>query len=112
MNQEREKFLNLTTPPARLNVEEAAWYLGFAPHDIPVLVAKGLIRPLGHPGDGTVKFFAFVALEELRNDPKWLARATDAMIEHWREKNGRKSKNGERLLSQDNTPDHLAEAAA
>jgi hypothetical protein len=89
MDPEREKFLNLKTPPARLNVEQAAWYLGFAPHDVPVLVAKGLLKPLGHPANGTVKFFGLVHLEELRNDSKWLARATDIIIEHWRCKNNR-----------------------
>jgi hypothetical protein len=93
MDPQREKFLKLTTQPARLNVEEAAWYLGFAPHDIPVLVAHGLLKPLGHPADRTVKFFAFVNLEGFHNDPKWLARATDTMIQHWRGKNGRKAEN-------------------
>jgi len=94
MDQQREQFLNLKTPPARLNVEETAWFLGFSPHDIPVLVSNGLLKPLGHPTDSTVKFFAFVTLQELRTDPKWLARATDKMIEHWRGKNARKTKNG------------------
>lgn len=91
MELEREKFLNLKTAPARLNVQEAAWYLGFAPHDIPVLVSHGLLKPLGHPADQSVKFFALVTLAELRSDAKWLARATDAMIQHWRGKNARKA---------------------
>ena len=110
MNPEREKFLNLKTAPARLNVEEAAWYLGFSPHDIPVLVSKGLLKPLGHPAGATVKFFAFVYLQELRNDTKWLARATDAMIDHWRGKNARKSKNGELFSS--HVPERFAETTA
>ena len=112
MDPQREKFLNLKTPPARLNVEEAAWYLGFASHDIPVLVSSGLLKPLGHPGDGTVKFFAFVTLEELRSDPKWLARATNTMIEHWRGKNARKSKNNERFTPQDEMGEHVSVATA
>jgi hypothetical protein len=91
MDAQREKFLNLKTPPARLNAEEAAWYLGFAAHDIPVLVSHGLLKPLGHPGDQSVKFFALVTLAELRSDPKWLSRATDTMLQHWRGKNARKS---------------------
>ena len=52
--------------------EEAAWYLGFAAHDIPVLVANGLLKPVGHPADNAVKFFALAALEPLRSDTKWL----------------------------------------
>ena len=101
MNPEREAFLSLKSPPARLTAEEAAWYLGFAPHDIPILVSKGLLKSLGHPSGYNVKFFALVALLKHRNDPKWLARATDAISGHWREKNGRKYKTGH-LISQRN----------
>src|SRR5580692_5480678 len=88
---EREKFLNLKQVPARLTAEETAWYLGFSAHDIPILVANGLLKPLGHPGDNAVKFFAYAAIESLRVDVKWLARATDTMLEHWRKKNARKT---------------------
>src|SRR4051812_44563235 len=91
MDPQRERFLNLKTAPARLNVEEAAWYLGFASHDIPVLVSQGLLKPLGNPSGGSVKFFAFIALEELHDDAKWLARATNIIMEYWRKKNARKS---------------------
>ncbi|HEY3863148.1 MAG TPA: hypothetical protein VGO59_14795 [Verrucomicrobiae bacterium] len=91
MHPEKEKFLNLKAVPARLTVEEAAWYLGFAAHDIPVLVANGFLKPLGHPGDNAVKFFALASLEPLRSDVKWLSRATDAMLDHWRKKNARKT---------------------
>jgi hypothetical protein len=87
MEQQKERFLNLRTSPARLTVEETAWYLGFAPHEIPVLVSKGLLKPLGHPGQNTVKYFALAALQEIRLDSKWLSRATDAITERWREKN-------------------------
>jgi hypothetical protein len=91
MQQDKERFLNLRLVPARLTAEESAWYLGFAAHDIPVLVAKGLLKPLGHPADNAVKFFAWVALEPLRSDTKWLSRATDTMLDHWRTKNARKT---------------------
>ncbi len=93
MDPQREKFLNLKTPPARLNVEETAWYLGFASHDIPVLVSHGLLKPLGHPTDQSAKFFASVTLAELKSDTKWLARATDTMTQHWRAKNASKAQN-------------------
>jgi len=73
--------------PARLTAEGAAWHLGFAAHDIPVLVANGLLKPLGHRADNAVKFFAVAALEPLRGDLKWLSRATDTMLDHWRKKN-------------------------
>src|SRR5213594_1648561 len=96
MQQDIERFLNLRNLPARVTTEQAAGYLGLSPHEIPVLVARGLLRPLGHPTPNTVKFFATVTLKELWQDVKWLAKATDALKEHWRIKNAHK-KNGEPL---------------
>jgi hypothetical protein len=98
MQQERQYFLNLKTLPARLTAEEVAWYLGFAAHDIPVLVASGLLKPLGHPAENCAKLFAFAAIEPLRTDVKWLSRATDAMLDHWRKKNARKIADSQPVL--------------
>ena len=96
MNQAKKDFLFLSTPPARLGVNETAWLLGFNEHDIPVLVAAGLLRPLGRPTASGSKFFATVELQNLRSDTRWLARASDAMVNHWRNKNaGRRNKGGE-----------------
>ena len=89
MNPERKDLLSLKTPPARLNAEEAAWYLGFAPHDVPILVAAGLLKPLGRPPRASTKYFAAATLEQLRSDVKWLARASDVIVGHWQKKNGR-----------------------
>ena len=69
--------------------EEAAWFLGFTAHDIPILVSVGLLKPLGHPPSSGVKFFAAAKLQELRNDVAWLARASDAISKHWQAKNAR-----------------------
>src|SRR6266576_3403974 len=87
MNNERRELLNLRNLPARLEVEEAGWYLGFAPHAIPILIGAGLLKPLGHPPRNGAKDFATVTLAELRNDPQWLARASDAVMRHWQRKN-------------------------
>lgn len=91
MQQEREHFLNLKSPPARLTAEKTAWFLGFSPHEIPVLMARGLLKPLGHPPTNGQKYFAAAALEDLRRDEKWLGKASDAIVEYWRLKNIRKS---------------------
>jgi hypothetical protein len=99
MDQEREKFLNLREKPARVTVEEAAWILRCAMHDIPILVANGLLKPLGHPVDNATKFFAYDTLQELKHDLKWLARVTDAISEHWKLKNARKSENAGQFSS-------------
>lgn len=87
MNQERKDFLNLVTPPARLAQREAAWYLGFAENDISILVSVGLLKPLGRPPTSGSKYFGLTELQMLRNDPRWLAKASDATVNHWRKKN-------------------------
>ncbi|HEX3855729.1 MAG TPA: hypothetical protein VHY30_00355 [Verrucomicrobiae bacterium] len=86
MQQDKEQFLNLKTHPARLKVEEAAWFLGFSPHEIPLLVSDGILKPLGHPVQNAPKFFALAALDELRRDIKWLNKASEAICQHWRDK--------------------------
>jgi hypothetical protein len=77
---ERDKFLNRKSHPGRLTVEETAWALGFSTHEIPVLVAVKLLKPLGNPVPNAVKWFAADTVEELRHDLKWLSRATDPVM--------------------------------
>ncbi len=88
MRDDRYRFLTISAHlPARLEIEQAAWFLGFNTYDIPVLVAAKLLKPLGRPAVTGHKFFATVELEELRKDAQWLARASDAIVKHWRDKN-------------------------
>ena len=87
MNQHRKDFLSLRNLPARLGIAETAWYLGFSENDIPVLISAGLLKPLGRPTQTGSKYFAAVELQELRNDSRWLAKASDAIVNHWRAKN-------------------------
>lgn len=68
MNHEREQFLALETKPARLSVEETAWYLGFNESEISILLALGMLKPIGHPPKNGRKYFALVELERLRNN--------------------------------------------
>jgi len=88
--EQQNEFLSWKVLPARLDVCQTAWFLGFKPHDIPVLTSAGLLKPLGHPVRNCVKHYATENLEALRDDEKWLARATDTISSHWREKNARK----------------------
>ena len=98
MNQEKKDFLSFVTPPARLGINEAAWLLGFNEHDISVLVSGGLLKPLGRPTATGSKYFAAVELQSLRMDTRWLAKASDAIVNHWRSKNsGRKHLRSEKL---------------
>ncbi|MGH7988679.1 MAG: hypothetical protein ACREDS_00585 [Limisphaerales bacterium] len=82
--------MNLKTLPGRVRMEEAALLLGFSTHEIPILVSNGLIKPLGHPPVTGVKYFSIVALEELRRDEKWLAKASDCIVQYWQDVNQRR----------------------
>ena len=83
-------FLALPLLPVRLNALETAWYLGFQPHEVSILTGAGLLEPLGHPPANTPKFFSTGSLAELRDNQKWLEKATDAISTYWRRKNGQK----------------------
>lgn len=90
MNPERHQFLSLLRQaPARLTVDEAAWFLGFQAHEIPLLIARHLLIPLGDPAPCGTKYFAFSELERLRANRPWLARASHAVIVYRRDKNRR-----------------------
>lgn len=91
MNDERKDLLNLTILPARLNGEETARFLGFKPHDIPVLLKAGLLKPLGKPLPNGDKYFATVVLTELRQNVSWLSKATLVVSQHWKERNAGKT---------------------
>jgi hypothetical protein len=98
LNIERKEFLSVIQMPARIVAEEAAWLLGFAPHDIPVLVNAGLLKPLGHPPASGTKFFAMATILKLRDDLNWLARASDVIVRHWQTKNARKKSKGHSVM--------------
>ena len=82
----------LGLPPARLTAEQAAWVLNCQPHDVPVLVAARLLKPLGNPPPNSVKFFASLELLELIKDRSWLVKFTNALNQHWQRKNTAKRK--------------------
>ncbi len=89
-DEQQAEFLSWKIAPARLNASQAAWYLGFELHEITILIGQGMLKPLGHPARNSTKFFATETLDQLRRDEKWLARATDAIAEYWRQQNARK----------------------
>jgi hypothetical protein len=91
MREDQQHFLSLLGQlPARLTVEQAAWILNCQPHDIPVLVAARLLKPLGNPPANGVKYFACAVVLESTKDPAWLAKVTNAIHSYWRNKNARK----------------------
>ena len=91
MNEEHHQFVRLLgQPPARLTAQQAAWVLNCQPHDVPVLVAAKLLKPLGNPQPNSVKFFATLELREQAKDRAWLAKVTNVLNQHWQRKNAAK----------------------
>jgi len=91
MRDDQHRFLSLLGQlPARLTVEQAAWVLNCQPHDVPILVAARLLKPLGNPPPNSVKYFATLELLEHIKDRTWLAKITSALNQHWQRKNADK----------------------
>ena len=94
MKEEQHQFLRLLGQlPARLTAEQAAWVLNCQTHDVPILVAARLLKPLGNPRANGIKFFATAEMLELTKDKAWLVKVTNAVNQHW-QKNNASKKNG------------------
>ena len=70
--------------PGRLTADRAGEILGFAPHDMPVLVKHRLLIPLGQPAQRSTKYFAAVEVFKCAADPKWLSKATKVVSGNWK----------------------------
>ena len=93
MKDEQHQFLRLLGRlPARLTAEQAAWVLNCQTHDVPILVAARLLKPLGNPAANAIKFFATSELLELAKNKTWLIKVTNAVNHHWQKNNANKSK--------------------
>jgi hypothetical protein len=91
MKENQYAFLRLLElPPLRLPVEQTAWILNCASHDIPILVGVRLLKPLGKPAQNAVKYFRTADVLELPRDPAWLSKMTIAISQHWHKKNARR----------------------
>ncbi len=73
--------------PARLAVEPTEWVLNCQPHDVPILVAARLLKPLGNPPPNSVKYFAACEVLEQTQDRAWLGKVTNTLNQHWQKKN-------------------------
>jgi len=69
--------------PARLDVAETAKLLGFAVHDMQILMAVGKLTPLGEPAPNAPKWFAAVEMIRLAADQDWLHKATKEIAKYW-----------------------------
>ena len=75
--------------PARLHVKMVAQLLGFGESEIPILMGKGLLKPLGKPAPNAPKFFASVEIERLCQDVDWLNQATRCVSQYCKRKRDR-----------------------
>jgi len=71
---------------ARLDVKATAKLLGFAEHDIPILMRAGKLKPLGDPAPNAPKWFAAIEIIQLAFDVDWLNKATKEVSKYWRHK--------------------------
>ena len=83
----REEFLALTRLPGRLIALELSWLFHCEPEHVPIIVAGGLIKPLGHPAANGVKYFHTAEVLEIAADKKKMAQVSDLLSNTWRERN-------------------------
>ena len=89
MNEKSALFLPRL--PARLDVNQVSEILGFLPHEIPVLLKAGLLKPLGKPAPNGHKFFSALEISSLTENREWLDKATRAVAKHWKDRNSNSS---------------------
>ncbi len=89
MNEKSALFLPRL--PARLDVNQASEILGFLPHEIPVLLKAGLLKPLGKPAPNGHKFFSALEISSLSENREWLDKATRTVAKHWKDRNSNSS---------------------
>jgi hypothetical protein len=68
--------------------------LGFAEHDIQILMSAGKLEPLGDPAPNAPKWFAAIEIIRLSLDRDWLNKATREVSKHWRHKRQGREKPG------------------
>ncbi len=88
MKPEQIAFLNtLGQPVARCTSDQVAIALNCQPHDVPVLVNAGLLKPLGKPIANSTKYYSTEEILGYAKDRKWLNKMTAVIGQHWRNKN-------------------------
>jgi hypothetical protein len=113
MREDQHQFLTLLGQlPARLTAEQAAWLLNCQAHDVPILVASRLLKPLGNPPPNGIKFFSTADLLEFTKDRAWLVKVTNAVNQHWQHQNSRRKGRSASTPQNGQSPDAGLAAAA
>jgi len=104
MKAEQHQFLQLLRQlPARLTAEQAAWVINCQPHDIPVLAAAKLVKPLGNPPVNGIKYFSTADILESCKDKNWLVRVSATIHQNWAKRNARYTAPAAETTLQDNS---------
>jgi len=88
ISAQARELLNLRRLPAMLNTAQTA-----------VLIAAGLLKPLGNPPSNAVKYFGTVEVLEMAGESAALNKIRSTVYQYWRGKNAdhakpRRSHNG------------------
>jgi hypothetical protein len=78
--------------PARLEAKDVAFLLGFSEFDISILIAAGLLKPLGKPAPNAPKLFPRVQIERCAENVDWLNQATRCVAHYWKRKRDRQAR--------------------
>lgn len=79
-------------PVGRLDSRETAKVIGYELHDIPILIAAGLLKPLGNPAPNAHKWFSAIEMVQIGLNPTFLDKANKKISAHWiAKKNSMKS---------------------
>jgi hypothetical protein len=75
---------------ARLTVEQVAVVFNTSIEGVYILSKSRLLRPLGNPPPSGTKYYARVYIQRLAADEKWLAKASDALVNFkWKKNHGK-----------------------
>ena len=92
ISAQARELLNLRRLPAMLNTPQIAVLLGLAEHDIPLLIAAVLLKPLGNPPSNAVKYFGTVEVLEMAGESAILNKIRSTVYQYWRGKNAGNAK--------------------
>ncbi len=81
--------MNMRRLPGSIDAEQTALLLGVPTTAIPILVAKGFLKPLGkHIARNAPRRFSSAAIIALTQNPEEMHKMQHLISSHWRERNG------------------------
>lgn len=91
LNTNPHNWCALPLRPGRLTAAQTEITLGLPEGSCPILIKARLLKPLGNPPQNAPKYFGRNYVDALAADDKWLSKASDALVRHWRYRNSKKN---------------------